>query len=299
MLLYFRQTREIVEVLSRPSSESKELTFAAKYAQPFCAQYIACLWKQNLSYWRNPQYTAVRFFYTVIISLMFGTICWKFGSRRYVHGLFCEITYTQFLNWQPELSTILFLCNCQGDPTWHIQCHGCHVRSSAVHRNYQRDFSSACDLHWKIRIIQRASCWDVFSIAFCIFSGNFRQNYLTCLGLRICCYSSYHIWCSYCGLTIALWQVTVEFPYILVQSLIYGTIFYSLGSFEWTAAKFLWYLFFMYFTLLYFTFYGMMTTAITPNHLVAPIIAAPFYTLWNLFCGFMIPRKVWDKLAPP
>ncbi|KAF8765291.1 hypothetical protein HU200_008726 [Digitaria exilis] len=86
--------------------------------------------------------------------------------------------------------------------------------------------------------------------------------------------------------------VTVEFPYILVQSLIYGTIFYSLGSFEWTAAKFLWYLFFMYFTLLYFTFYGMMTTAITPNHTVAPIIAAPFYTLWNLFSGFMIPRKV-------
>lgn len=97
------------------------------------------------------------------------------------------------------------------------------------------------------------------------------------------------------GTNISLWQVTVEFPYILVQSLIYGTIFYSLGSFEWTAAKFLWFLFFMYFTLLYFTFYGMMTTAITPNHTVAPIIAAPFYTLWNLFSGFMIPRKVWEK----
>jgi hypothetical protein len=97
---------------------------------------------------------------------------------------------------------------------------------------------------------------------------------------------------------LLIWQVTVEFPYILVQSLIYGTIFYSLGSFEWTAAKFLWFLFFMYFTLLYFTFYGMMTTAITPNHTVAPIIAAPFYTLWNLFSGFMIPRKVWDKLPP-
>jgi hypothetical protein len=81
-----------------------------------------------------------------------------------------------------------------------------------------------------------------------------------------------------------------------VQSLIYGTIFYGLGSFEWTAAKFLWFLFFMYFTLLYFTFYGMMTTAITPNHAVAPVIAAPFYTLWNLFSGFMIPRKVREKL---
>lgn len=48
----------------------------------------------------------------------------------------------------------------------------------------------------------------------------------------------------------------------------------------------------MYFTLLYFTFFGMMTIAITPNHVVAPIIAAPFYTLWNLFSGFMIVHKV-------
>lgn len=33
-------------------------------------------------YWRNPQYTVMRFFYTVIISLMFGSICWSFGSKR-------------------------------------------------------------------------------------------------------------------------------------------------------------------------------------------------------------------------
>nr|XP_009609403.1 ABC transporter G family member 32-like [Nicotiana tomentosiformis] len=35
----------------------------------------------------------------------------------------------------------------------------------------------------------------------------------------------------------------------------------------------------------------MMTTAATPNHNVAAIIAAPFYMLWNLFSGFMIPHK--------
>lgn len=35
----------------------------------------------------------------------------------------------------------------------------------------------------------------------------------------------------------------------------------------------------------------MMTTAVTPNHNVAAIIAAPFYMLWNLFSGFMIPHK--------
>lgn len=88
-------------------------------------------------------------------------------------------------------------------------------------------------------------------------------------------------------------QGAIEFPYVFAQSLIYCSIFYSMASFEWTAVKFIWYIFFMYFTMLYFTFYGMMTTAVTPNHQVAAIIAAPFYMLWNLFSGFMIPHKVW------
>ncbi|KAG8053220.1 hypothetical protein GUJ93_ZPchr0001g29933 [Zizania palustris] len=220
----FEQTQEMVEILSSPNRESKELNFATKYAQPFGAQYVACLWKQNLSYWRNPQYTAVRFFYTVIISLMFGTICWKFGSRR-------ETQHDIFNAMGAMYAAVLF-----------------------------------------IGITNATSVQPVISIERFV---SYRER---AAGM-------------YSALPFAFSLVTVEFPYILVQSLVYGTIFYSLGSFEWTAVKFLWYLFFMYFTLLYFTFYGMMTTAITPNHTVAPIIAAPFYTLWNLFSGFMIPRK--------
>ncbi|KAK1662280.1 hypothetical protein QYE76_050439 [Lolium multiflorum] len=221
----FLQTKEIVETLGKPTSESKELTFSAKYAQPFCAQFLACLWKQNLSYWRNPQYTAVRFFYTVIISLMFGTICWKFGSRR-------ETQHDIFNAMGAMYAAVLF-----------------------------------------IGITNATSVQPVISIERFV---SYRER---AAGM-------------YSALPFAFSLVTVEFPYILMQSLVYGTIFYSLGSFEWTTVKFLWFLFFMYFTLLYFTFYGMMTTAITPNHMVAPIIAAPFYTLWNLFCGFMIPRKL-------
>lgn len=87
-------------------------------------------------------------------------------------------------------------------------------------------------------------------------------------------------------------QVVIEFPYVFAQAIIYCTVFYSMASFEWTVLKFMWYIFFMYFTMMYFTFYGMMTTAVTPNHNVAAIIAAPFYMLWNLFSGFMIPHKV-------
>jgi ABC-type multidrug transport system permease subunit len=94
----------------------------------------------------------------------------------------------------------------------------------------------------------------------------------------------------YSALPYAFSQVAVEVPYIFIQSLVYGVIVYAMIGFEWTAAKFLWYLFFMFFTLAYFTFYGMMTVAITPNPHIAAIIAASFYGLWNLFCGFIVPR---------
>ncbi|KAF5938926.1 hypothetical protein HYC85_023185 [Camellia sinensis] len=94
----------------------------------------------------------------------------------------------------------------------------------------------------------------------------------------------------YSALTFAFAQVVIEFPYVLVQSVIYSAIFYFMASFEWSPLKFVWYLYFMYFTLLYFTFFGMMTISVTPNHNVAAILAAPFYMMWNLFSGFMIPR---------
>ncbi|KAF6169925.1 hypothetical protein GIB67_034317, partial [Kingdonia uniflora] len=66
--LVFQQNRQLIETLSKPSSDTKDLSFPAKYSKPFLNQFLASLWKQNLSYWRNPQYTVVWFFYTLIIS---------------------------------------------------------------------------------------------------------------------------------------------------------------------------------------------------------------------------------------
>lgn len=74
--------------------------------------------------------------------------------------------------------------------------------------------------------------------------------------------------------------------------MVYGVIVYSMIGYEWVAAKFFWYLFFMFVTLLYYTFYGMMTVAATPNPSIAAIIASSFYGLWNLFSGFVVPRTV-------
>ncbi len=63
-------------------------------------------------------------------------------------------------------------------------------------------------------------------------------------------------------------------------------------GFQWTVAKFFWYLFFMFFTLLYFTFYGMMAVGLTPSYHVASIVSSAFYAIWNLFTGFVISRPV-------
>ncbi|KAE8696102.1 Pleiotropic drug resistance protein 1 [Hibiscus syriacus] len=83
----------------------------------------------------------------------------------------------------------------------------------------------------------------------------------------------------------ACWDVLIEIPYIFVQAAVYGLIVYAMIGFEWTAAKFFWYFFFMY-----FTFYGMMAVAVTPNHHIAAIVSSAFYGLWNVFSGFIIPR---------
>ncbi|KAE8705821.1 Pleiotropic drug resistance protein 3 [Hibiscus syriacus] len=220
----FQRNRELVENLSNPSSNIKELNFPSKYPQSFYEQFLSCLWKQNLSYWRNPQYTAVKFFYTVVISLMLGTICWKFGSKR-------ESQQDLFNAMGSMYGAVLF-----------------------------------------IGITNATAVQPVVSIERFV---SYRER---AAGM-------------YSGLAFAFAQVAIEFPYAFAQSVIYCSIFYSMASFEWNALKFIWYFFFMYTTLLYFTFYGMMTTAVTPNHNVAAIIAAPFYMLWNLFSGFMIPHK--------
>ncbi|XP_026404553.1 ABC transporter G family member 32-like [Papaver somniferum] len=218
----FQHNIDLVERLSKLRRDSKELSFPTKYSKTFIHQFVACLWKQNMSYWRNPHYTAVRFFYTVIISLMFGSICWKFGSKRE--------TEQDILNAMGSMyAAVLF-----------------------------------------IGITNSTAIQPVFSIERFV---SYRER---AAGM-------------YSAVAFGFAQVAIEFPYVFVQTLIYSATFYSMASFEWNLIKFLWYMFFMYFTILYFTFFGMMVTAVTPNHNVAAILAAPFFTLWNLFSGFMIP----------
>ncbi|OVA06530.1 ABC transporter-like [Macleaya cordata] len=219
----YRRNKELIKELSIAPPGSKDLYFPTKYSRSFFTQCMACLWKQYWSYWRNPPYTAVRFFFTTFIALMFGTIFWDLGtktSRR--QDLFNAVG--------SMYAAVLFL-----------------------------------------GVQNTSSVQPVVAVERTVF---YRER---AAGM-------------YSALPYAFGQVAIEVPYIFFQSAIYGIIVYSMIGFEWTAVKFFWYFFFVFFSLCYFTFYGMMTVAVTPNHNIAAIIASAFYGLWNLFSGFIVPR---------
>ncbi|KAF8393291.1 hypothetical protein HHK36_021532 [Tetracentron sinense] len=184
----YRRNKTLISDLSIPPPGSKDLYFPTQYSQSFFTQCIACLWKQHWSYWRNPPYSAVRFFFTTFIALFFGTVFWDLGSKR----------------------------------------------------ESQQDLSNAMGSMFAAVIflgVQNASSVQpVVSIERTVF---YRER---ATGM-------------YSALPYAFGHIMIEIPYIFVQTLVYGVIVYAMIGFEWTVVKFCWYLFFMYFTLLYFTFY--------------------------------------------
>ena len=53
----------------------------------------------------------------------------------------------------------------------------------------------------------------------------------------------------------------------------------------------------MWATLQLCTLYGVMAVAVTPNLMLAAVLSSGFYSMWNLFAGFIIPRPV--RTLPP
>ncbi|CAN8312262.1 unnamed protein product [Cochlearia groenlandica] len=219
----YKRNKELIKDLSQPSPGSKDLYFPTQYSQSFWTQCMASLWKQHLSYWRNPPYTAVRFLFTIGIALMFGTMFWDLGSKTR--------TRQDLFNAMGSMYTAVLFLGLQN----------------------------------------AASVQPVVNVERTVF---YREK---AAGM-------------YSAMPYAFAQVFIEMPYVLVQAVVYGLIVYAMIGFEWTAAKFFWYLFFMYGSLLTFTFYGMMAVAMTPNHHIASVVSSAFYGVWNLFSGFLIPR---------
>nr|XP_023882215.1 ABC transporter G family member 31-like isoform X3 [Quercus suber] len=78
----YRDVEASIKHFSVPPTGSEPLKFPSTYSQDTFSQFKTCLWKQNLVYWRSPQYNAIRLFFTAISALLIGTVFWNIGLRR-------------------------------------------------------------------------------------------------------------------------------------------------------------------------------------------------------------------------
>ncbi|KAK9802906.1 hypothetical protein WJX73_004507 [Symbiochloris irregularis] len=93
-------------------------------------------------------------------------------------------------------------------------------------------------------------------------------------------------------------QGTCEVIYCTIQATLYSCIVYFSVGFTKSPGDFFYFVCVMILTCLYFTFYGTMAVAITPNLMQGAVLSSFFYGIWNLFAGFIIPgprQPVWWK----
>lgn len=219
----FQRNQALIKELSTPVPGSRDLYFPTKYSQSFRVQCIACLWKQHWSYWRNPTYNVVRFFFTTVTALLFGSIFWGLGSKT---------------RKQQDLFNVL----------------GAMYASTIF-----------------LGVSNSSTVQPVVGVQRTVF---YREK---AAGM-------------YSAIPYAVAQTAIEIPYILIQTMIYSLIVYSMIGFQWTTVKFFWFIFFMFMCFVYFTLYGMMAVALTPGHQIAAIVSSFFYGFWNIFSGFLITR---------
>ncbi|KAK9811201.1 hypothetical protein WJX73_009709 [Symbiochloris irregularis] len=78
-----RQNVEHVDSRLQPrEGGGGQLFHPTRFAQPFLSQYRIILHKNFVSYWRNEGYNASRFFFTVLIGILFGSAFWDMGLDR-------------------------------------------------------------------------------------------------------------------------------------------------------------------------------------------------------------------------
>ncbi|XP_024544542.1 pleiotropic drug resistance protein 1 isoform X1 [Selaginella moellendorffii] len=220
----YQRNEAMIKELSAPAPGSSDLEFSSTFARSFTEQCVACLWKQQWSYWRNPTYCAVRLFYTLACALLFGSMFWRLGSNRN--------------NQQDILNLLGFF----------------YAGVLGIGLNNASTVQSVVEIERVVYYREKAA------------------------GL-------------YSAFSYVIAQVIIELPHVFLQAVLHVAITYPAVNLEWTAAKFMWNLFFVYFSFLIFTFYGMMAVAITPNEQIAAVISSAFYLVWNLFSGMVIPYK--------
>ncbi|KAJ3687421.1 hypothetical protein LUZ61_016585 [Rhynchospora tenuis] len=219
----YKENKILADQLSKPPPGSDDLNFPTQYPQSFWGQFKACLWKQHLSYWRNPSYNLVRIVFMIVTSAAFSFLYWKHGNN---------------INNEQDLFNIL---GCMYSTTLFTGINNCQ------------------------------SIMPVVSMERAVVC---RENFA----------GMYSPW------AYSFAQVSIEIPYVLVQVVLFMVIVYPSIGYAWTAAKVLWFSYVMICSLLFYLYFGMMLTALTPNFQVASILASVYYTLSNLFSGFIVPR---------
>ncbi|CAJ1967703.1 unnamed protein product [Sphenostylis stenocarpa] len=219
----YQKNQGLIKELCTPVPGTKDLYFPTKYSQSFVTQCKACFWKQNCSYWRNPQYNAIRFFITIVIGVIFGLIYWDKGKKTQKEQDLLNLLGAMY-------AAVFFLGASNTNSVQPVVA----IERTVLYR-------------------ERAA------------------------GM-------------YSELPYAIGQVAIEVIYVAIQSLAYAIILYWMIGFEPRFGNFLWFYYFIFMSFMYFTLYGMMTIALTPNYQIAAIVMSFFINFWNLFSGFIIPR---------
>ncbi|AES81579.2 drug resistance transporter-like ABC domain protein [Medicago truncatula] len=215
----YRINKALIKELGSPAPCSKDLYFPTQYSRSFFTQCMACLWKQHWSYWRNPEYNAIRFLYSTAVAVLLGSMFWDLSSK-------IEKEQDLFNAMGSMYAAVILIGVMNGNSVQPVVA----VERTVFYRE------------------RAAGMYSAFPYAF------------------------------------------GQLPYVFVQAVVYGIIVYAMIGFEWSMVKVLWCLFFLFFTFLYYTYYGMMSVALTPNNHISIIVSSAFYSIWNLFSGFIVPR---------
>lgn len=76
-----RENIEQIKVLREPQGSSRELHFPTQFPRNGWEQYKACLWKQNLSYWRSPSYNFKCLSFATVSAVLMGVVLWQKGTK--------------------------------------------------------------------------------------------------------------------------------------------------------------------------------------------------------------------------
>ncbi|MED6135634.1 drug-responsive transcription factor pdr3 [Stylosanthes scabra] len=218
----YEQNRELVEQLSSPAPGSKDLYFASHFPQNGWEQFKACLWKQHLSYWRNPSYNLMRIIFVIAASFLFGILFWKKGNSIHSQQDLFNVFGSMFM-------AVLFF--------------GINNGTTVV----------------PVVVTERTVLY--------------REKYA----------GMYSPW------AYSFAQVIIEVPYLLTEAVLYVLITYPMIGYHWSAYKVFWSVYSIFCNLLSFSYLGMLIVSFTPNVQVATIVCSSFYTMLNLFSGYIVP----------